>query len=107
MRQPPRRERLVLFGSKPDFVLREALPGQPARLDLYILLVNPKAGHPHADIRVTAMRLSRKLERDARVSSKIRRIAWLEGHDDGKGGLTLSRAEPRAWAGSPPFSWFS
>ncbi len=35
------RERLVLFGSQPEFILSEALPGIPAKLDLYLLLVEP------------------------------------------------------------------
>ncbi len=46
---PAQRDRLVLFGSQLGFVLREAIPGKPTELDLYILLVEPKKGIPHDD----------------------------------------------------------
>ena len=87
---PGQRARLVLFGSQPDFVLREAVPGSPAPIDLYILLVAPTKGGPYDEITTLAIRLSKKLVADTRVRSKIRRIAWLEGQDDGNGGLSLS-----------------
>jgi len=90
------RERLVLLGSQPAFVLREAIPGKPGRLDLYILLVEPKKGKPYDDISPKAILLSQVLVRDPRVRSKIRRIEWIEGRYDGKDGLVLSDLRARA-----------
>jgi hypothetical protein len=40
------RERLVLFGSKPEFVLNETVPGDTPTLDLYILLAAPPQREP-------------------------------------------------------------
>jgi hypothetical protein len=82
------RERLVLFGSQPEFVLREAVPHQHATIDLYIMLVNPPGG-PRARICELAIELSNQLLDNERVAARIGRIAWLEGRDDGNRGLSL------------------
>ena len=56
--------RLVLFGSQPAFVLDEAVPGQPARLDLYVLLLHPLTGDFYDEIISQVMLLSKKLVAD-------------------------------------------
>lgn len=83
------RERLVLFGSTASFVLQEALPTDPPMLDLYLLLVDPPEGNPHAEILPLAIELSRRLIEDPLVGQRIGRIAWIEAHDDLEQGLTL------------------
>lgn len=72
------RERLVLFGSRPDFVLQEAVPNKNARLDLYLLLVEPPTKPPHSEILPLAIKLGRKLAADPLVSQRVRRLAWIE-----------------------------
>ena len=86
---PSQRERLVLFGSRPDFVLLEAVDGTPARTDLYVLLVNPPENPPYGDLLTVAIALSRNLMRDPRIANRIRRIAWLKGAEPPEGGLAL------------------
>ncbi len=78
------RERLVLFGSRPDFVLQEAVPDKEARLDLYVLLVEPSEGSPHSEILPIAINVGRKTLADPLVSQRIRRLAWIhaEGTQD-------------------------
>ena len=75
------RERLVLFGSRSDFVLLEAIPGELAWLDLYVLLVEPPVGYPYDDLRVIAIELSHKLIADSSLASRIGCIAWITGTD--------------------------
>lgn len=86
---PSQRERLVLFGSRPDFVLLEAVPGKPAGLDLYVLLIKPPVGYPYDDLRAEAIKLSDKLIADSSVASRIGRIAWIKGTNPPDGGLHL------------------
>lgn len=76
---PSQRDRLVLFGSRPDFVLREAVPRKPATLDLYVLLIKPPIGEPYDELRTAAIELSKSLIADERVASRIGRIAWITG----------------------------
>jgi hypothetical protein len=76
---PSQRERLVLFGSQPDFVLLEAVPGELAWLDLYVLLVDPPRGYPYDDLRIKAIELSHKLIADSSLASRIGCIAWVTG----------------------------
>jgi hypothetical protein len=87
---PSQRERLVLFGSRPEFVLREAVPEEPARVDLYVLLIEPPRRNPHDVLQEAAIKLSRKVANDQRVASRIRRIAWIEGADMPDRGLALT-----------------
>jgi hypothetical protein len=87
------RERLVLFGSRPEFVLREALPNKPATLDLYILLVEKPEVAPYTDIHELAVELSKKLIVNSLVGRRIRRIAWIEARDDKQRGLTLTASQ--------------
>ena len=84
------RERLVLFGSRPDLVLREALPGQAPMLDLYILLAEPPVAEPHNAIRPLAIKLSHALIADARISERVGCIAWIEASDDRHGGFNVA-----------------
>jgi hypothetical protein len=73
------RERLVLFGSRPDFVLRESIPSESTTVDLYVLLIDPPAGSPYDDLQVAAIELSKSLIADECVASRIGRIAWITG----------------------------
>ena len=82
---PSQRARLALFGSRPDFVLLEAVPGKPSFLDLYVFLVEPPVEYPYKELREAAIELSLKLIADTRVASRIGRIAWIEGAASGSG----------------------
>lgn len=86
---PSQRERLVLFGSRPEFVLKEAVDGHPAKTDLYVLLVNPPQRMPYTELRERAVALSKKLIALPEIKSRIRRIAWIEGVDASPAGLAL------------------
>lgn len=83
------RERLVLFGSRPDLVLREAVPRKPATLDLYVLLIKPPIGDPYDELRTAVIELSTSLIADKRVTSRIGRIAWITGTDWRQRSLTF------------------
>lgn len=87
------RERLVLFGSEPDFVLRETVHGKPEVIDLYLLLIDPPDGSPYGELRKLAIELSKKLIADQRVGSRIGRIAWIEGTDRPPGGFAFEVIE--------------
>ena len=84
---PAQRARLVLFGSRDDFVLSEAKIDERPPIDVYLLLVEPSADELHSGLRNAAIELSRQLVADDRVGRRVGRIAWLEGHDDGHGAL--------------------
>jgi hypothetical protein len=84
------RERLVLFGSRPEFVLKEAPTGKSAPVDLYVMLVESPKDEPWPEITDAAIAVGRAFVRDARVRPYIRRLRWLAGTDDGVGGLTFS-----------------
>jgi hypothetical protein len=84
------RERLVLFGSRPDFVLREAPAGEYATIDLYVMLVETPSEPPFDSLRSRAIKLSKKLLDDDRVGERIGRISWIEGRNQGRDGLTFS-----------------
>lgn len=86
---PSQRERLVLFGSRPEFVLKEAVDGQPGKTDLYVLLVNSPQRPPYGELRERAVALGRKLITLPEIKSRIRRIAWIEGVDASPDGLAL------------------
>lgn len=86
---PSQRERLVLFGSQPDCVLLEAVPGELAWLDLYVLLIDPPHGSSYDDLRIKAIELSHKLIADSRLASRIGCIAWITGVDQPNPGLAL------------------
>ena len=86
---PSQRERLVLFGSRPEFVLKEAVDGQPGKTDLYVLLVNPPQRPPYGELRERAVALGKKLIALPEIKSRIRRIAWIEGVDASPDGLVL------------------
>ena len=86
---PSQRERLVLFGSRPEFVLKEAVDGQPGKTDLYVLLVNPPQRPPYSELRERAIALGKKLIALPGIKSRIRRIAWIEGVDASPDGLAL------------------
>jgi hypothetical protein len=88
------RERLVLYASQRDFILKQALPGQPATIDLYVMLVEQPTDEWRRKILKKSIALSRKLTKDERVRSRIGKIAWIEGQDHESQGLTL-RALPR------------
>ena len=83
------RERLVLFGSTPDFVLREALPEDPPMLDLYVLLVEPPNKNLYKELRLLAIELGRTLIADRSVGERIGRIAWLEAQPKDEHTLTI------------------
>jgi hypothetical protein len=76
---PSQRARLVLFGSRTDLVLLEALPGELAWLDLYVLLIDPPSGNPYDELRTKAIELSHKLIADSSLASRIGCIAWVTG----------------------------
>jgi len=86
---PSQRERLVLYGSQRDFILKQAIPGRPATIDLYVMFVDQPSDEWHQKILMKSIALSRKLMSDERVRSRIGKIAWIEGEDDGSQGLTL------------------
>jgi hypothetical protein len=86
---PSQRARLVLFGSRPEFVLKEAVDGKPAKTDLYVMLVNPPDKRPYGELRERAMELSKKLIKQPEIASRIRRIAWIEGVEAPPDGLAL------------------
>jgi hypothetical protein len=86
---PSQRERLVLFGSRPGFVLQETAHGSRGKIDLYVMLVEPPDGSPHAAICSAAIELGARLLKDERVAARIRRLAWLKGQSDGNAGLTF------------------
>jgi len=88
---PSQRERLVLFGSRPDFVLREAVGALPAKTDLYVVLVNPPAKEPYRELRSIAIELGRKLIKQPRIAARIRRIAWLRAEGTSAGELAVER----------------
>ena len=66
------------------------MPGQPARLDLYVLLLHPLTGDFYDEIISQVMLLSKKLVADPCVSERVRRIAWIEARDDDQGGPSLA-----------------
>jgi hypothetical protein len=87
---PSQRERLVLFGSRADFVLREAVPERPApRIDLYVLLVKPPNNRTHKRLLERAIRLSKALMREDAFKSRIRRIAWINCSEASERSLRL------------------
>lgn len=87
---PSQRERLVLFGSRPEFVLREAVPGEPApRIDLYVLLVELPNESPYGALLDQALTLSKALMRERAITSRVRRIAWIKGVDEAERSLSF------------------
>jgi hypothetical protein len=87
---PSQRERLVLFGSRPEFVLREVVPDEPApRIDLYVLLVEPPDEPPYKELLAQAVTLSKALIREPAITSRVRRIAWIKGVHEPQRSLSL------------------
>jgi hypothetical protein len=84
---PSQRERLVLFGSRDDFVLSESLIDERTTIDLYILLVKPSKAQIYCDLRDAAIDLSEKLVDDKEFGRNIGRIAWITGDEDDAEGL--------------------
>ena len=74
--KPTRTALPLRITSRPCFA--EAVPGKPARADLYILLHKPpRTGH-HPETRNTAIALSRAIAKHPAIRAVIRRISWLE-----------------------------
>ena len=67
----------MLFGSRPEFVLREAVPNKRAWLDLYVLLVEAPQKPPRSEILPLAIDVGRKTVADPQVQQNIRRLAWI------------------------------
>jgi hypothetical protein len=83
------RERLVLFGSRDDFILSEAPLGERATIDLYIVLARSSTAAIYRKLEKASIELSAKLVASERFGERVGRIAWIRADDDGVGGLTL------------------
>lgn len=70
-------ERLILFGSRDNFVLQEAPAGGRLPLDLYVLLAEPSEAQIYVDLRNAAVELGTRLVTHPAVADRIGRLAWL------------------------------
>jgi hypothetical protein len=74
-------------------VLAEAIGGAPARVDLYVILVERPRDERYDALLECAVKLSKTTMADPGVRSRVRRIAWIDGFESGPGSLAFEQID--------------